>query len=175
MPNLGIPADYGRLRGIPLQPEATVLVSLGLNPDGREIRVAPETALAWRQLRDAAAVAGVTLVAISGFRSVARQAELIQAKLTRGDPLETILSVMAAPGYSEHHTGRAIDIAVPGEPPLTEEFTLTPAFAWLQAHAASFGFRLSYPRDNPYGIAYEPWHWFHLGTATPPVQATLGF
>ena len=22
-----------------------------------------------------------------------------------------------------------------------------------------FGFHLSYPRDNPHGIAYEPWHW----------------
>ena len=31
--------------------------------------------------------------------------------------------------------------------------------AWLVANAVRFGFALSYPRDNPHGIAYEPWHW----------------
>ena len=32
-------------------------------------------------------------------------------------------------------------------------------YAWLKDNAARFRFRLSYPRDNPHGIAYEPWHW----------------
>jgi D-alanyl-D-alanine carboxypeptidase len=163
--NLGIPADYGRLRGLPRHAEAKKLVSLGPNADGRDIKVTPEAAVAWGQLRAAAAVAGITLVAVSGFRSIARQSEIIQAKLDRGDKMDAILQVMAAPGFSEHHTGRAIDITVPGEMPLVEEFTLTPAFAWLEAHAGEFGFRLSYPRDNPYGIAYEPWHWFYIGPA----------
>ncbi|HVT32680.1 MAG TPA: D-alanyl-D-alanine carboxypeptidase family protein, partial [Rhodanobacteraceae bacterium] len=35
----------------------------------------------------------------------------------------------------------------------------SPAFAWLKRHASRFGFRLSYPRRNRHGIAYEPWHW----------------
>jgi hypothetical protein len=26
--------------------------------------------------------------------------------------------------------------------------------------AGRHGFRLSYPRDNPHGVIYEPWHWF---------------
>jgi D-alanyl-D-alanine carboxypeptidase len=29
----------------------------------------------------------------------------------------------------------------------------------LQAEAAGFGFAMTYPRDNPWGIIYEPWHW----------------
>ena len=65
----------------------------------------------------------------------------------------------AAPGHSEHHTGRAVDIATPGSRPLTEEFEDTDAFRWLTSRAVEFGFSLTYPRDNPWGIAYEPWHW----------------
>jgi zinc D-Ala-D-Ala carboxypeptidase len=156
-----IPRDYGKRRGLPLHVEATELATIGLNPDGREIRLSPSAAGAWSRMRDAAASVGITLVPISGFRSVARQREIIEAKLSTGQTIESILSAVAAPGYSEHHTGRAIDIGAPGEPPLTEDFERTAAFFWLEAHAAEFGFRLSFPRGNPHGIAYEPWHWFH--------------
>ena len=46
--------------------------------------------------------------------------------------------------FSEHHTGRAIDIATPGTRPLTAEFESSAAFVWLEAHAATFGFRMPY-------------------------------
>ena len=65
----------------------------------------------------------------------------------------------AAPGYSQHHTGCAVDIATPGSRPLTEEFEESEAFAWLGNRAAEFGFSMTYPRDNPQGFIYEPWHW----------------
>ena len=65
----------------------------------------------------------------------------------------------AAPGYSEHHTGCAVDIATPGSRPLTEEFEDSQAFRWLTDNAGKFGFSMSYPRNNPAGFIYEPWHW----------------
>ena len=110
-------------------------------------------------MREAAFEVGVTLLPISGFRTVARQEEIIRTKLAAGQAIDEILRNVAAPGYSEHHTGRAIDIGAPGEPPLTEQFAETPAFSWLEAHAADYGFTLSFARGNPHGIAYEPWHW----------------
>ena len=76
-----------------------------------------------------------------------------------GQRIEDILKVNAAPGYSEHHTGRAVDIATPGSRPLTGEFETTNAFGWLESRAVEFGFSLTYRRDNPWGMAYEPWHW----------------
>jgi len=157
--SLGIPQDYGRKRGLVLQSEAGELVSVGENPDGKDVRLTPAAAGAWVDMRDGAFEAGITLVPISGFRSVARQTEIIRAKLEAGLAIDDILMAVAAPGYSEHHTGRAIDIGAPGEPPLTELFAETPAFSWLEAHAPDYGFTLSFARDNPYGIAYEPWHW----------------
>jgi D-alanyl-D-alanine carboxypeptidase len=157
-----IPADYGAVRRLPLQAEATELVSIGVASDGRDISLAPRTAPAWSRMKDAAASDGITLVAVSGYRSILRQREIIDRKLSEGQALDSILRVVAAPGYSEHHTGRAVDLAIPENPTLTEEFALTPAFGWLEARAREFGFSLSYPRGNPHGIAYEPWHWCHF-------------
>ena len=110
-------------------------------------------------MQAAAAEAGRTLLPLSAFRSVARQTAIIRRKLARGDRIEDILLVSAVPGCSEHHTGRALDLGAPGQLDLEESFARTPEFRWLRQHAAKFGFRLSYPRGNRQGIAYEPWHW----------------
>jgi D-alanyl-D-alanine carboxypeptidase len=156
---LGIPADYGRQRGLPHQLEAPEFVSLGPNPGGREVLLLPAAAQAWTRMQASAREAAIELVAISGFRSVEHQAAIIRNRLAAGEKIEAILRLVAAPGYSEHHTGRAVDIGVPDAPPLTEAFAATPAFRWLEENAGRFGFTLSFPRGNPHGIAFEPWHW----------------
>ena len=143
------------------------LIEVALNPDGRPVRLIPPAAAAWRGLQRAAAADGLTLVAISGFRSVARQTEIIRDKLAAGQPLADILRSVASPGFSEHHTGRAIDIGSPEHIELDEDFARTAAFRWLDGRARGFGFLLSFPRDNPHGIVYEPWHWcWHEGLSS---------
>lgn len=144
---------------MPLQQEAGELVSAGEDMFGREQFMTPQTYRQWRSMMSAAAEAGVTLLLVSAWRSVDYQCGLIQRKLDSGQAIEDILKVNAAPGYSEHHTGRALDLATPGSEPLAESFEDTDAFAWLCNNASRFGFSLSYPRDNPWGIIYEPWHW----------------
>jgi D-alanyl-D-alanine carboxypeptidase len=110
-------------------------------------------------MKSAAAADDVTLLPLSAFRSVARQARIIRRKLAAGQTIEDILRVNAVPGCSEHHTGRALDFGTPGHLQLQSSFSRTRAFRWLKRHAARFGFYLSYPRNNRQGIAYEPWHW----------------
>ncbi|TCW33559.1 M15 family metallopeptidase [Gulbenkiania mobilis] len=160
---LGIPLARLRARGVPFCPEAasTELVTADTGADGRVFQLLPEAATAWQAMKAAAAADGVGLFLVSAFRSVARQQEIVTAKLARGQALEDILRVSAAPGFSEHHGGRAIDIGTPGSPLLEEVFETTAAFAWLCRHAGRFGFAMSYPRDNPQGFLYEPWHWCH--------------
>lgn len=158
---LGIAPDYGMARGMALQSEASELVVARVLSDGRELKLTPETAAAWEAMRCAAGAEQVTLLLISGFRSVDYQRGILVRKLAAGQTLDEILRVNAAPGFSEHHTGRAVDIGTPGSKPLEESFEQTDAFRWLACHAARFGFRLSYPRHNTQGIIYEPWHWFH--------------
>ncbi len=157
---LGIPDEYGENPLRPLIEEATVLTPIGPNIVGREQSLTPETAVAWRNLVAAAAIENISLLIVSGFRSIAYQTELFKRKLAVGQKIEDILRINVAPGYSHHHTGRAVDIATPDFRPLTEEFENSPAFGWLQVNAGEFGFTMPYDRDNRWGIAYEPWHWF---------------
>ena len=156
---LGIPPEYGRNGGPPRYEEAADLVEVGPNLVGRIQRLTPAAAERWQAMVSAAADDGISLLIVSGFRSYEYQAALIRKKINAGQRIEDILRVNAAPGHSEHHTGLAIDIATPGSRPLTEEFEDSEAFRWLNANAARFGFSMSFPRDNPWGIVYEPWHW----------------
>ncbi len=156
---LGIPQDYGSDGARPVFEEALDLLDVGVNLDGRMQCLTPETAASWQEMQATAQAAGVILQIVSGFRSVEYQAGLIRRKLDNGQPVSDILKVNAAPGFSEHHTGRAIDIASPGTRPLSEEFESSDAFIWLQKNAAKFGFSMSYPRENVQGFVYEPWHW----------------
>jgi D-alanyl-D-alanine carboxypeptidase len=161
---LGAAGDLAERRNLPLFADATELEIAHVSASGREHLLIPKAAVAWRAMRDAAADDGVTLLAISGYRAFDRQVELIQVKLERGELIDDILEVMAPPGCSEHHSGRAVDVGTPGCEPLSETFEQTDAFAWLERSANAFGFWLSYPRGNESGFTYEPWHWCHRPT-----------
>ncbi|MCB1664258.1 MAG: D-alanyl-D-alanine carboxypeptidase family protein [Pseudomonadales bacterium] len=156
---LCIPADYEARACLPLYEEAQELADAGQDCFGREQCMTPATLVAWQALQVAAQSDGVELLLVSAYRSVDYQVQIFRRKLDSGQEIAHILKVNAAPGYSEHHTGRALDIGTPGSPVLEECFEQTDAFRWLSANAAAFGFSLSFPRDNPNGISYEPWHW----------------
>lgn len=160
--HLGIAPELILQRGLTLQQEATHLVLVETDQNGKQFLLTANTATAWALMKDAAQRDGVTLLMVSAFRSVQRQIEIIQEKLDNGIPIDAILEVCAPPGYSEHHTGRAIDITCTEEPELEISFEHTRAFLWLKGNAEQFGFLMSYPRDNDAGFQYEPWHWcFH--------------
>lgn len=156
---LGVPRDYARRRQLALVREPRELASIGIDIHGREQWLTQRAARAWTRLREAAANDAVELQVVSAFRSADYQLGILRRKLERGIAIDDILRVSAAPGYSEHHSGRALDVTTPGCAPLEQAFEHTAAFAWLQANAQGFGFRLSYPLGNRHDIAYEPWHW----------------
>ncbi|HVR81147.1 MAG TPA: M15 family metallopeptidase [Luteimonas sp.] len=156
---LGLDDGYGERSGLPLVAEPTRLAFAGFDRYRRPLWLHAQAAHAWMQLREAALRDDIVLEAISGYRSHDYQLGIFERKLARGLAVDEILTVNAAPGYSEHHSGLALDIGAPDEPPAEESFERTPAFAWLCDHAAGHGFVMSYPRDNPNGIVYEPWHW----------------
>ena len=115
----------------------------------------------------AAAADGVQLVPLSGFRSREAQSYVFYAIADqRGQTLPQRARYAAPPGHSEHHTGYAIDIGDGAAPThdLRVSFENTPAYHWLTANAASFGFELSFPKNHP-TVNYEPWHWRWVGDA----------
>jgi D-alanyl-D-alanine carboxypeptidase len=156
---LGIPMTWIADNNLPFYAEAAELTVAETDADGREYMMTPLTANAWAEMKLFAQQQGVELEVVSSFRTIERQIEIIQNKIDRGMPMEKILTLSAPPGYSEHHTGRAIDINTPGCVATEQEFEDTEAFRWLNANAGRFGFTLSYPRNNTLGFIYEPWHW----------------
>jgi zinc D-Ala-D-Ala carboxypeptidase len=156
---LGISQELIAQKKLPFYREAQELTAAETDPDGRQFMMTPATANAWSAMKAAAMQDGVILEVVSAFRSIERQIDIIRNKLDRKMPMETILTLSAPPGYSEHHTGCAIDINTPGCVATEEEFESTDAFRWLNANAGRFGFTLSYPRNNNLGFIYEPWHW----------------
>jgi D-alanyl-D-alanine carboxypeptidase len=163
---LGIDGDaYAARTGLALEPEPAWLAFAGHDRYRRALWLRVDAARGWRGLVDAAARDGIVLEAVSGYRSHDYQAGIIERKLARGLRIDDILAVNTAPGWSEHHSGRAIDISAPGEPAAEASFETTATFGWLRANAGALGFTMSYPRDNPHGIVHEPWHWRFDGPA----------
>ena len=104
------------------------------------------TAIAFRAMARAASKAGLDLRIRSGFRSYAKQKRLYK-KYQRGEG-----NLAARPGYSNHESGRALDIYI----------TDYRVFEWLTKHAAEYGFHRTVPG--------EAWHWEYLGGYEPKAK-----
>ena len=130
-----------------------------------------EAAEAFQQMEAAALAAGHQLMPISGFRTIVDQQKLFDRQIQRQGSVEAAARLSAPPGFSEHHTGYAIDIADRTRPDtdLKYEFEYTKAYAWLWDHADAYGFELSFPPDNGQGVNFEPWHWRYV--VSPRAQA----
>lgn len=113
---------------------------------------------------------GLTSWQISaGYRSVAYQQKLFDDKvysyrqqgMTGAQARSAARKLVAEPGCSEHHTGLAFDITVPGT-----SFGGTKQAKWLEEHCWEWGFILRYPADKTAitGITNEPWHFRYVGT-----------
>jgi LAS superfamily LD-carboxypeptidase LdcB len=105
------------------------------------------TAIAFRAMAKAAAKAGLDLRIRSGFRSHAKQKQLYK-EYQRGEG-----HLAARPGYSNHESGRALDIYI----------TDYRVYEWLKQHAAEYGFHRTVPG--------EAWHWEYLGGYEPKPKA----
>ncbi len=156
---LGISLERISARALPVHVEAHDLVVAERDENGQEHLLTPAAAAAWTRLTAAARNDGVNLGIASAFRSLERQIEIVRRKLESGLSIDAVLSASAPPGFSEHHTGRAVDVTTSDCSLLDVAFSRTEAFRWLTIHAQKFGFALSYPEGNAYGYAYEPWHW----------------
>lgn len=146
-------------------PEASRSQLKAISSDGRFL-LRQAAADKFTQMQSAARQDGVILTPISAFRSIEDQNEVFfRLKEERAQGATKRAEVSAPPGYSEHHTGYAIDIG-DGKVPATNlstNFAKTAAFRWLEKNAARYNFELSFPQNNLQGVSYEPWHWRFVG------------
>ena len=158
--------------------DANALVQVASYPEGRSQRAEkmhPEAAKALLDMVAAARADGVWLVPASGFRTFAQQRTLFNAQVAKKGSPEAAAKISAPPGYSEHHTGYAIDLTdgnFPQNQDISPAFAATPTYQWLLKNAARYGFELSFPENNSQGISFEPWHWRYVGS--PQARAIFG-
>ncbi len=133
------------------------------------IKLRKPAARAYTDMVAAAQANGVSIGALSGFRSIKEQEGVFfEVKQERSQSVTDRANVSAPPGHSEHHTGYAIDIGDGNVPAtnLSPEFENTAAFKWLETNATKYNFELSFPKNNTQGVTYEPWHWRFVGDRT---------
>ena len=99
----------------------------------------------------------------SARRSVAEQ-QRIMDDFTQKYGADYALKTVAAPGYSEHHTGLALDLylIIDGKDVVENEDMIQYPEIWEVIHSklADYGFILRYLEDKEHitSYGYEPWH-----------------
>lgn len=132
----------------------------------RFISLDPEAGKALMKLIYAARDEGVWIIPVSGFRTIEQQQKLFQAQIKRCGSARAAAKVSAPGGYSEHHTGFAVDLTDGRFPKqdVTYQFENTGAYRWLKNNAKEFGFEMSFTPNNSQGVSFEPWHWRYVGS-----------
>jgi D-alanyl-D-alanine carboxypeptidase len=124
-----------------------------IHVDGKP--VARETANHYVAMQRAAAGAGVALRISSGFRTMAEQQRLYACYV---DCNCNNCNLAARPGYSNHQSGKALDLNT----------SASGVLGWLNAHASAYGFART--------VSSEAWHWEWTGggASENPCEGAVG-
>lgn len=144
--------------------EELIEVECFTNAVGDEVKVERTAYEAYLKLKETLEKENVYVDLDSAYRSVAEQQEIID-DFTKKYGAEYARAYAAAPGYSEHHTGLALDlfIIIGDEIIYENEDLMQYPEIWEKVHEKlpNYGFILRYPGGN--GYAYEPWHIRYVG------------
>ena len=111
---------------------------------------------------------GIQIELDSIYRSVARQKEIV-AEFTEKYGDDYVKKYVAVPGFSEHHTGLAVDICLVVNGKIIDDndemIAQKEIFRKIHKKLADYGFILRYlpGKEDITGYAYEPWHFRYVG------------
>ena len=117
----------------------------------------------FKKMYNAAKNDNVSIFIASPYRSYSDQNSLYTYYVNT-DGKQNADTYSARPGFSEHHTGLAMDL-IPEYGLDLDTFENSDGFKWMQENAYKYGFILRYPKDKEYitGYIYEPWHYRYVG------------
>ena len=121
-----------------------------------------DTADAYLKMRKDAESQGFKIRAVSAYRTVEYQRGLYNRYLGE-DSQANVDRYSARAGYSEHHTGMAIDLF--GSVDGLRNFENTPEYPWVRDNCYKYGFIIRYQADieDITGYEDEPWHIRYVG------------
>ncbi len=103
------------------------------------------------------------IIIVDGHRTLEWQKVVLDSKIEQLGQEEG-KKIATQPGYSEHHTGYALDISlfING---VRHTYDGTGDYEWITQNCAKFGFVIRYPEDKTTitNISYEPWHLRYVG------------
>ena len=156
-----LPSDY----------EKNVELATAKDVHGDDIKVEKNALEAFKQLQKSLLEEdGIDIELDSVYRSVQDQQDLWDE--WANDPekgIDYVLKFMAVPGYSEHHTGLAIDVCLVKDGKIIDDndemIAEKEIFAKVHEKLSDYGFILRYPegREADTGYTYEPWHFRYVG------------
>lgn len=144
------------------------LEKLGYNVSFSSLSISKEIEPYFREmLKDLTGNRITQLRVVSGYRTSAQQAGILSRTVaqfrTNGakDPMSSALFRVMKPGYSEHHTGLAVDVSRAK----LGTFAGTKEAKWLEENGHEYGFVIRYPENATKitKIRYEPWHLRYVG------------
>ena len=154
------------------------------NSVGDDVEVEKKAYDAYLELKAELEKEGVYVDLDSARRSVAEQ-QRIMDDFTEKYGADYAAKTVAKPGYSEHHTGLALDLylIIDGKDVVENEDMIQYPEIWSKIHAklADYGFILRYLDGSEHitGYGYEPWHIRYLDNVdtakeiTPAVPSAL--
>jgi D-alanyl-D-alanine carboxypeptidase len=164
--------------GQPLSPDYVPADLRTVNVNSlREEQLRSEAAASLEQMFAAAQADGVQLTLVSAYRSYEYEQGLY-SYYTEQFGQAYADTIDDQPGYSEHQLGLAVDIDETGDEACTLDacFDSTSAYAWLDAHAAEYGWVARYPAgtQEETGIIYSPWAYRYVGVETAKAVKNSG-
>ena len=146
------------------------------NSLGDDVEVEKKAYEAYKAMKAALAAEDVFIDLDSARRSVAEQQEIWDDFVAKYGEDYTRRTV-ATPGFSEHHTGLALDLylIINGKEVVENEDLVRYTDVWAKIHAklSEYGFILRYPqgKEEITGYSYEPWHIRYIDS--PPIAKEI--
>lgn len=143
--------------------ESEVSLTKSVNSLGDEVETEEKAYAAYLELKEDLESEGVKVDLDSAYRSIAAQEEIVK-DFTEKYGETYVQQYVAVPGFSEHHTGLALDLYlnIDGEDVYYNEDMVNYPEVWEKIHEklADHGFILRYleGKESITGYNYEPWH-----------------
>ncbi len=147
--------------------ESTVVLKEATNRYGESYKVEEKALEQFLKLQKELADEGIYIELDSTTRSVAEQQKLWDDwTVEKGE--DYVKKYVAVPGYSEHHTGLAIDVCLDKDGKRIDDndemIAEKEIFAKVHEKLPKYGFILRYldGKDDKTGYSYEPWHFRYI-------------
>ena len=116
------------------------------------------------------------MILTSGYRTIQEQEEALQEKISLFGE-EDALDWAMLPGYSEHHTGYAVDVSIYTDQGNYIKYKGQDEYGWINQNCHKYGLirRYAGEKKDITGVSNEEWHYRYVGVPHAYIIAAKDF